>query len=139
MRRLKGTNIMKTIVAIAIEQDNFSTTTEITFNEGVKISDLANFAINEGVSYMAMEKMLVSSKNRAKLDKPFTFSIEVDIEGKEPIYIPQFKAKISLQNDCVKKLVNSFPKVLLHLLTPKTMNPIERMLRISQAETFQLS
>jgi hypothetical protein len=130
---------MKTIVAIAIEQDNFSTTTELTFNEGVKIADLANFAINEAVSYMAMEKMLVSAKNRAKLDKPFTFSISVEMEGKEPIFIPSFKAKISLQQDGVQKLMNNFPKVLLHLLTPKNMNPIERLQRISQAEQFVLA
>lgn len=125
-------------VAIAIEQGDFFTTGEITFNEGVTVAEIANFAVNEAVSYMSLERMLVNPKSRAKLSQPFTFSIEVDIEGQE-IVIPSFKSKIGLKKDSLNKLISNMPSVLLNLLLPKTINPLTRLSLLEQPGTYWIA
>lgn len=122
---------------ILIEQGNFNSEFNATFSELPTIGQVANILLNEAHSYMAIQKMLVSPKNRPSLAKPFTISIAFEsLEGS--VIVPDFSTKLTFSEVGQNKLIENTPKILAEMLVSKEIPFSERRNLIKQASNTVL-
>lgn len=120
-----------TTINLSIEQNEFAAGFAINL-ENATLRDVANVVLNNVLSYIAIDKLTKSTKDRAKLNLPFTFALAVEQDGKEiPI---EFSSKLSFTERGIDKLVSNFPKVLAHLIISPNMPVADRMRAIIGCE-----
>lgn len=128
-------NLIEAIkMTLTIEQGDYTHDTEFNFREMPTINEIANYTLNEVYSFLAINKMLVSSKNRPSLAKPFTFSIALECGDKSAI-LSDFTTKVTFGEKAQAKLIANLPMVIAELCTPKNIPVAERLKALKSFNT----
>lgn len=121
-------------MTLTIEQGDYTHDTEFNFRTLPTINEIANYTLNEVYSFLAINKMLVSSKNRPSLAKPFTFSIALECGDKSAI-LSDFSTKVTFGEKAQAKLIDNLPMVIAELCTPKNIPVTERLKALKALNT----
>ena len=113
-------------MTLTIEQGDYTHDAMFNFRAMPTINDLANYTLNEVYSFLAINRMLLSSKNRPSLAKAFTFSIALECGDKNAI-LADFSTKVTFGEKAQSKLIENLPRVIAELCTPKNIPVTERL------------